>query len=117
MEPELHLGRDILVPDFAGWRRERLPRLPETPYFELAPDWVCEILSPSTESKDRQVKMPIYAHYGVRYVWLVDPRNRTLEAFKVVDGEWSETGRFSDRDTVVAEPFDAIAIDLSGLWP
>lgn len=78
-EPELHLGRDILVPDLAGWRRERLPALPETAWFELAPDWLCEILSPATARLDRVEKLPIYASHGVGHVWLVDPDLRTLE--------------------------------------
>ena len=63
-EPEVHLGEHVLVPDLAGWRRERLPALPETAYFELAPDWVCEVLSPGTQAIDRADKMPIYADHG-----------------------------------------------------
>src|SRR5688572_5797091 len=85
-EPELHLGleQDVLVPDLAGWRLERMPKLPETAYFELPPDWVCEVLSPSTEADDRVDKMPIYAREGVRHVWLIDPILQTLEVFVLV---------------------------------
>ena len=86
-EPELHLGEDILVPDLAGWRRERMPEQPDTPYFTLAPDWACEVLSASTRRLDLQGKRPVYARGGVAYRWLVDPTDRTLEAFELRDGE------------------------------
>ena len=72
-EPELHLHGDVLVPDLAGWRRERMPELPDAAAFELAPDWICEVLSPSTAASDRAEKMPIYARERVAHVWLVDP--------------------------------------------
>ncbi|MEW5742301.1 MAG: Uma2 family endonuclease [Myxococcota bacterium] len=78
-EPELHLGDEILVPDLAGWRRERLPELPDAPFITLAPDWVCEVLSPSSEVIDRVDKLPIYAEQGVAWVWLLDPLVKTLE--------------------------------------
>jgi Uma2 family endonuclease len=87
-EPELHLGTDILVPDLAGWRRERMPTLPETAYFELTPDWGCEVLSPSTASLDRVDKLPIYASHGVGHVWLVDPDVRSLEVLALHEGHW-----------------------------
>ncbi|MDP2811069.1 MAG: Uma2 family endonuclease, partial [Rhodocyclaceae bacterium] len=87
-EPELHLDADILVPDLAGWRRDRMPKLPETAWFELAPDWVCEILSPSTAKVDRAEKLPLYAAQGVRHAWLVDPDLRTLEVFENREGKW-----------------------------
>jgi Uma2 family endonuclease len=82
----------------------------------VVPDWVCEVLSPSTESKDRQIKMPIYARFGVAYVWLVDPLKRTLEAYALSDGDWVEIGRFGGRDRVAVPPFDAVTIDLTDLW-
>jgi Uma2 family endonuclease len=82
----------------------------------VVPDWVCEVLSPSTESKDREIKMPIYARFGVPYAWLVDPGKRTLETCILRDGAWSETGRFADDDPVRAVPFDAVTIALSDLW-
>lgn len=89
VEPEVHFIRDaeVLVPDIAGWQRERMPRLPRDHRFEIAPDWVCEILSPSTAKTDRVIKMPVYAHYGVAYLWLVDPLAHTLEAFALRDGQ------------------------------
>ena len=87
-EPELHLGEEVLVPDLAGWRRERMPELPGTAYFTLAPDWVCEVLSASTRKVDLQGKRPIYASAGVAYLWLIDPVDRTLEAFELLDGQW-----------------------------
>lgn len=115
-EPELHLGPDILVPDLAGWRRERLPTLPDTAWFELAPDWVCEVLSPATARVDRMLKMPRYAENGVTYCWLVDPTARTLEAFKLSNGQWLLLGSFVDEADVAVEPFDAVAFPLAALW-
>lgn len=115
-EPELHLGGHILVPDLAGWRRERLPRLPETAWFELAPDWVCEILSPGTVRVDRAEKLPIYAALGVAYAWLVDPDQRLLEAYQNQDGRWLLLGSFQDDAVVPIAPFDAVNLELSLLW-
>src|SRR5512137_1165967 len=88
-EPELHLGADVLVPDWAGWRRSRMPHRPETPYATLAPDWLCEILSPSTSSFDRAMKLAIYAREGVPWAWLIDPLARTLEVLKLEGGRWT----------------------------
>jgi Uma2 family endonuclease len=116
VEPELHLGADILVPDLAGWRRERLPRLPETAWFEPAPDWVCEVLSPATTRTDRMLKMPLYAANGVPHCWLVDPNSRTLEAFTLRDGQWVLLASFVDNAEVVAEPFAAVPFALDALW-
>ncbi|PIX98371.1 MAG: hypothetical protein CO126_00275 [Hydrogenophilales bacterium CG_4_9_14_3_um_filter_63_34] len=115
-EPEIHLLDDILVPDIAGWRRERMPRLPETAWFDLAPDWLCEILSPSTARIDRVEKLPIYARWGVKHVWLVDPDLRTLEAYENVDGRWLLITILKDGDAVSLVPFDAISFSLAGLW-
>jgi Uma2 family endonuclease len=115
-EPELHLGSDILVPDLAGWRRQRLPSLPETAWFELAPDWVCEVLSPATARLDRMSKMPLYASDEVAYCWLVDPASRTLEAFKLSDGQWLLQASFVDQAEVAVEPFDAVSFPLEALW-
>jgi Uma2 family endonuclease len=117
-EPEIHFVRDIevAVPDLAGWKRERMASLPETAYFEIAPDWVCEILSPSTASKDREIKMPLYARYGVSHAWLVDPEARTLEAFELQGRSWTESGRYAADDRVAVAPFDAITLDLADLW-
>jgi len=115
-EPELHLGSHILVPDLAGWRRTRLPSLPKTAWFELAPDWVCEVLSPGTAADDRAEKLPIYAEYGVVYAWLIDPQLRTLEPFENNAGKWHLLTTLNDQGRVSLSPFDAIAFDLSLLW-
>ena len=117
-EPEIHFIRDteVMVPDLAGWRRERMPRLPRDHRIEVAPDWVCEILSPSTARTDRVIKMPVYARYGVPYLWLVDPLVHTLEAFALHDGRWTVIGLFQEQDLVSVEPFAEIALELGGLW-
>jgi Uma2 family endonuclease len=115
-EPELHLGPQVLVPDLAGWRRERLPKLPETARYALAPDWVCEVLSPSTASLDRVEKLPAYAAAGVSYTWLIDPILRTLETFALHEGQWLLLGARAGTDPVCLPPFDAIAFELGSLW-
>jgi len=116
-EPELHLGRDILVPDLAGWRRERLPAVTKAAYIELAPDWACEVLSPSTALVDRRIKLPIYAREQVAHVWLVDPTARSVEVFRL-DGESYRLVVTRGEDEVVRlEPFDAIELELGALWP
>ncbi len=115
-EPELHLGRDVVVPDLAGWRRERLPRLPEAAFFSLAPDWVCEVLSPSTAAMDRVKKLTIYAREAVSHVWLVDPLAQTLEVLRLNAGRWTIVSTWAGIDVVRAEPFDARELDLTWLW-
>jgi Uma2 family endonuclease len=115
-EPELHLGADILVPDLAGWRRERLPKLSDIPWFEQAPDWVCEVLSPGTARQDRALKMPIYATNGVNHIWLVDPDLRTLEAYENMEGHWLLLHTFESDNAISIAPFDAITFNLSALW-
>ena len=116
-EPELHLGPDILVPDLGGWRRERLPHLTdEEPYFTLPPDWVCEVLSPSTGKVDRSEKLPIYAAAGVKHAWLVDPLLHTLEVLRLERDKWLIVGTWSDDAKVRAEPFDAFELELGLLW-
>ncbi len=115
-EPELHLHGDVLVPDLAGWRRERMPELPDAAAFELAPDWVCEVLSPSTAATDRAEKMPIYAREEVAHTRLVDPLARTLEAYRLEGDRWSLLGTWRDDARVRAEPFEIFGLQLSGLW-
>jgi Uma2 family endonuclease len=116
-EPELHLAQDTLVPDLAGWRRERMPQLTtELPYFELAPDWVCEVLSASTTKHDRTKKLPLYAQAGVPFVWLVDPISRTLEVLVLEGQRYAIEGGYADSARVRAVPFDAIELDLGILW-
>jgi Uma2 family endonuclease len=115
-EPELHLDADVVVPDLAGWRRERLPSLPDAAYFTLAPDWVCEVVSPSTASMDRVKKLAIYAREQVTFTWLVDPLARTLEALRLEAGRWVILTTAADSALVRVEPFEAIELDLSLLW-
>lgn len=115
-EPELHLGRDVLVPDLAGWRRTRMPHLPDTAYFPLAPDWVCEILSPSTVVFDRERKLAVYAREGVAQAWLIDPIVRTLEALRLVDRGWTMVATHADHEVARLEPFAEIDLDLAALW-
>ena len=116
-EPELHLGDDVLVPDLAGWRRGRMAELPGTAYFTLAPDWVCEVLSASTRRLDLQGKRPIYAREGVGHLWLVDPVDRTLEAFELREGRWVRNASAQGNDPVSIRPFDAVTFALGDLWP
>ena len=116
-EPELHLGEDILVPDLAGWRRERMVELPDTAYFTLAPDWVCEVLAASTRRLDLHEKRPVYAREGVPCLWLVDPVDRTLEAFELHDGQWLLIASAKDDEPISIRPFDAITFSLGDLWP
>jgi Uma2 family endonuclease len=116
-EPELHLGPHVVVPDIAGWRRERLDTYPETNYFDLAPDWVCEVLSASTDRRDRTVKSRIYAEAGIPYFWLIDPRLQILEAFELGEGRWVKVGAWNSDEGVRAPPFDAITFSLADLWP
>ncbi len=116
-EPELHFGDDILVPDLAGWRRKRLPEVPDVAYFTLAPDWVCEVLSPSTRGLDLGMKRAVYAREGVAYLWFVDPDARTLEAFELHDGQWLLLETLTDNDSVSLPPFEATSFSLGDLWP
>jgi len=118
-EPELHLGPlpDIVVPDLAGWRRERVPPgFMRGVFAELAPDWVCEVLSPSTEARDRDEKMAIYHREGVGHAWLLSPALRTLEVYRRHDLGWLRVSAFTGSVEVRAEPFDAIVIELASLW-
>jgi Uma2 family endonuclease len=116
IEPELHFGVDVLVPDIGGWRRERLPRLPDTAWFELAPDWVCEVLSPGTRRIDLTDKRTTYGENGVGHLWLVDPIARTLEAFALVDARWVLVASLKDDEEVRVPPFEAVAFPLGALW-
>jgi Uma2 family endonuclease len=116
-EPELHFetnGLEVVVPDLAGWRRETLPEMPKTAAFHVAPDWVCETLSPSTESIDRSRKMAIYARERVSHVWLLDPKNHRVEAYELRDGRWECVVHDSGRVSV--SPFEAMGFDLADLW-
>ncbi|HYO53274.1 Uma2 family endonuclease [Archangium sp.] len=116
-EPELHFGRQVVVPDLAGWRYERAPGLFERndPFFDLAPDWVCEVLSPSTAALDRGRKLSLYHQEGVSHAWLVDPRAHTLEVYRRGTRGW-RLARYGGEEVVRAEPFDAEPLDLGRLW-
>jgi len=116
-EPELHLGPDVLVPDLAGWRRERMPVFPDAPWSALAPDWICEVLSPGTRRLDLTDKRRLYAAAGVPHLWFVDPLARTLEAFELRGGAWTLTAALRDDEEVRVPPFDAVAFPLAALWP
>jgi len=117
-EPELHFVRDteVDVPELAGWRRERMPYPQEGHRFSIVPDWVCEVLSNSTESVDREIKMPIYARFGVAYAWPVDPRNRTLEAYALEGQNWREIGRYGGDQQAAVSPFEVVTVRLADLW-
>jgi Uma2 family endonuclease len=118
-EPELHLGSvpDIVVPDLAGWRRERMPRVPmQEAFIALAPDWVCEVVSPSTQAFDRGDKMDVYARERVRHAWLVDPLAKLLEAWRLEGDKWLRLGTRRGDARVRAEPFEAVELELRALW-
>jgi Uma2 family endonuclease len=115
-EPELHLGGDVLVPDLAGWRRERMPTVPDVVGCELAPDWLCEVVSSSTERMDRARKMPIYAREKVPHLWLVNPLSQTLEAYELRGGMWTLLATHQGDTLVRVPPFDAIELELGALW-
>ncbi len=116
--PELRLGRDVLVPDLAGWRRDRLTETPapDEPFLTLAPDWICEVLAPSTAALDRTRKLPAYARAGVSHVWLVDPSAHTLEVFQRVKRGWLLVDSFEGEAVVRAEPFSSLPLELTSLW-
>jgi Uma2 family endonuclease len=116
-EPELHLGDDVVVPDVAGWRRERMPSMPEQAFFSVSPDWICEVLSPSTQRIDRALKLRIYAEAGVAHAWLLDPLQRTLEVLRRQDGGWLIVGVHTGNQGVRLEPFDALELEMGLLWP
>jgi Uma2 family endonuclease len=116
-ETEVKFADDLLVPDIAGWRLENLSELPETNWISVRPDFVCEVLSPSTEKRDRTAKSNIYAEAGVPHYWLIDPRRQTLEAFELVNGGWRPTGKWRSDEVVHAAPFEEVPISLADLWP
>ena len=116
-EPELHLGADVVVPDLAGWRRDRLSAEPTKAYIETPPDWICEILSASTERLDRGPKRRIHAQAGVGHLWLLDPNARVLETFALVAGQWLLLATFEPGDEVRVAPFDAVGFPMDALFP
>lgn len=114
-EPELHLSRDVVVPDLAGWHKARLPTIPNEPWTALPPDWVCEVLSPSTARIDRTKKLALYAREKVQHVWLVDPIAKTVEVFERNGDLWTLLGVAGDKPAALA-PFDAIELPVTALW-
>jgi len=116
LEPEIHLGEHVVVPDIAGWKRSRISDFPETSHFEVAPDWICEILSPSTARIDRTEKLTVYAEQDVGYVWLIDPNQRTLEVLTLNNSKWLISQTFKDDDAVCTVPFEELKFDLQSLW-
>jgi Uma2 family endonuclease len=115
-EPELHLEADVVVPDLAAWRRERMPQLPNVAAFTQAPDWVCEVVSPTTSGMDRVRKMRIYARERVSHLWLADPVAKTLEVYRLEAGHWIVAATHIASERVRAEPFGAVELDLSRWW-
>jgi Uma2 family endonuclease len=115
-EPELHLGPDVLVPDLAGWRTERMPHVPNVVGHTLAPDWVCEVVSPSTEPIDRKKKLRIYAREGIRHCWRIDPLKHIIEIRRLEGDEWVMVGTHRDNEVINPEPFDAVPLPLVRLW-
>jgi Uma2 family endonuclease len=107
----------MLVHDPAGWRRERIPTLPDKAYFERAPDWVCEVLSPSTAQIDRVDKLSIYAAHGVVHAWLMDPDAQTLEILALHEDHWRLERAYKAAEEVCAPPFEAISFNLASFWP
>jgi len=117
LEPELHFGDDVLVPDWAGWRRTRMPVFPNVAYFTLAPDWICEVISPSTGRIDRTKKMRIYAREGVAHLWLVDPLVQTVEVYRLDAGRWIVVGTHVADEVARIEPFAEVDMHLARWWP
>lgn len=115
-EPERHLDGNVVVPDLAGWRRERMPQMPEVAKTSLASDWVCEVLSPSTMRHDRVEKRQIYADAGVEYLWHIDPAAKTLEAYELREDSWLLTHVRSEDDTCDVPPFEVAPFNLGVLW-
>ncbi|MDX2087126.1 MAG: Uma2 family endonuclease [Kofleriaceae bacterium] len=116
IEPEIHLGEAIVVPDVAGWRRERMPAMPSAPYATVAPNWLCEVLSPSTVRFDRVDKLGVYARCGVEHVWLVDPIAQVLEVLALDRDAWRIVATYAGDAVVRAVPFDVIELELAAFW-
>jgi Uma2 family endonuclease len=115
-KPELHLGSDVIVPDLAGWRRSRVPQVPAVAAMTIPPDWVCEILSPSTEALDRVPKLSAYSRERIAHVWFVNPGSQTLEVMRLEGARWTIVATHDGDVSVAVEPFDAVPLDLYRLW-
>lgn len=117
IQPELHLGPHVVQPDLAGWRQERMPTLPSAAYVDIAPDWVCEVLSPSMEGLDRGAKKRISSTYSIGHLWYLHPVERYLEVSALREGSWVHIDTFDDAIEFRAPPFEAVAFRLADLWP
>ena len=116
-EVDVQLGpHDVVRPDLAGWRRKRLADPAETRPILIPPDWVCEVLSPSTATRDRVDKSQLYAAHGVAFYWLVDPDSRTLETFRLSDGHWTLSGTFHDGHVARIPPFEEVELHIGRLF-
>ena len=115
-EPEMHFLDDVIVPDIAGWKKERMPKLPEEAYFSLSPDWVCEVLSPSTARYDKISKLKIYEENKIPYYWIVDPLNRVLEIFELDQKNYKLVSVFDQNSLVKAPSFEELEFNLGSLW-
>lgn len=116
MEPGIQVeGSPEFVPDLAAWRRERVPEFPTR--WGLAPDWACEILSPSTRAYDQRIKRPFYARIGIRHLWFIDLDARTLTVSELMNGRWVELAVHGDTELVRAAPFEDFELRLGMLWP
>ncbi len=116
-ELELHLGGDIVVPHVVGWRHDTMTEFPNMAYCTIAPDWACEILSPSARRLDPRRKWDVYSREGVRHLWVIDPGNRTLETFELHEGHWALRASLAESESVSSPPFEAISFSLDLLWP
>lgn len=116
IEPELHLGRDIFVPDIAGWRRQRMPFIPNIVGFKIAPDWICETVSPTTAKLDRYRKLPRYAKYEIGHAWIVDPLSSGVEVYRREDEHWALISSHDGSTPIRAEPFHESPINLGDIW-
>lgn len=116
-EVELHLGSEVLVPDLSGWRRERVPEFPVSgAAATIAPDWVCEVLSPRTALLDRARKLPSYASHGVKCAWIIDTNQKTIEVFQLANGQWVLSAVHGGDEPARIEPFEAVELPLARLW-
>jgi Uma2 family endonuclease len=117
IEPDVRFeAHDIVVPDMAGWLRERMPVFPETRPIDTRPDWICEILSPSDPGRDRVRKADLYLRSAVPFYWILDPEGRTLEVFAARERAWIRLGGWTDGASARISPFEAIEIDVGGLF-
>lgn len=109
----------VVRPDLAGWRRQRLAQPWGQRPILTAPDWVCEIVSPANPANDRVAKRRLHAAHGIEFYWILDPGARTLEALRLDGalGEWREIGAYDDAAIARTAPFEAIELEVGRLFP